>query len=380
MSDFKSTQLRGLERVVARETNISDLLQFLTDLDPEPWRGLVGFAPVDIDREFSLTRVGSSRKLKGTADIVLVDDEGTKTLVELKLGHAFSDDQRMRYESSSEGQLLLAGLAGDEHLVRDSTRWTFMNLATIFGAWESSSDPAARGLAMQATGILKSWDEMIAGVFEISDSPRTLDSIHHKFLARVVSRQIVDRLMQLGWLGYAGVTSGGGLAIAQAWAPVGGDRDRCLIVEARWWEGMSGGELRIGVDYSLPESRAARVEAWGLTTSMSDAINVSALRGHLESSNTDLARLLTISGSGRPNSNCDWNEVVRRGFKSSNNPDGVEGNRRSIRPDFRGDGTQRFEALSPLDFTLATAADLVALMDLSLRYLVHHLPEGWAVS
>jgi hypothetical protein len=38
-----SSQLRGIQRVLAREVHVSDLLQHLTDLDPKPWESLVGF-------------------------------------------------------------------------------------------------------------------------------------------------------------------------------------------------------------------------------------------------------------------------------------------------------------------------------------------------
>lgn len=35
----------GLGRLLAQETNVSDLIQFLSDRDASPWAGLVGFVP-----------------------------------------------------------------------------------------------------------------------------------------------------------------------------------------------------------------------------------------------------------------------------------------------------------------------------------------------
>lgn len=119
------------------------------------------------------------------------------------------------------------------------------------------------------------------------------------------------------------------------------------------------------------------MEAWALTMEMDEAINIASLRGYLKVENPKLADLLKVAGSGRPLANCDWNEVAEHGYKTKNNPNGVKGNRRSIRPDFRGDGTQRFQALSALDFTQATAADAVNLIDSSLRYLRGHLPIAY---
>lgn len=46
---------RGLSRLLARETNISDLIQFLSDRDPSPWAEVVGFVPDEIKREGSKT-------------------------------------------------------------------------------------------------------------------------------------------------------------------------------------------------------------------------------------------------------------------------------------------------------------------------------------
>ncbi|WP_203338759.1 hypothetical protein [Nocardioides limicola] len=372
------TQLRGLYRILARETNVSDLLQYLSDEDPQPWNDLIGFVPTTISREFKLARVDQRRGIKGTADLVLQDPEDRELLIELKLGHSFSQDQRERYEASTDGRLLLAGLAADEALVQAEDRWEFLPLAAILDAWRTSDSPAAASLATTVSAVIKLWDADVSAVLVPSGSPRrrALDSIRHKFLARVVSRHIADEVAQRGWESGAGVTSGGGLAIVQAWAHIRGDEHRCFIAEVRWWEDMGGGELRLGVDYHLPETRESRAETWELATDMEADIRIDALRAALLAHHPALAQLVVSTGSGRPVTRGDWLTVVELGFRAKDNPDGVKGNRRNHNPGFVGDGTQRYEAVSPLDFTKASAPDLVELIDACLKYLCNRLPPG----
>lgn len=80
---------RGLERLLARETNISDLIQLLTDRDPSPWADLVGFVPDDIARE--------ALKSDNNADLRLTAD-ARSAVVEVKLGHLMSAEQQAAYE------------------------------------------------------------------------------------------------------------------------------------------------------------------------------------------------------------------------------------------------------------------------------------------
>lgn len=69
-----SGQLRGIQRVLAREVHVSDLLQHLRDLDPQPWKSLVGFIPETAGRERLLAKLTTDRKVKGTVDLVLGGD------------------------------------------------------------------------------------------------------------------------------------------------------------------------------------------------------------------------------------------------------------------------------------------------------------------
>lgn len=291
--------------------------------------------------------------------------------IEVKVGHRFSADQQARYEKSTDGRLILAGLHADRTLVRSAERWEYLNLGDVFQAWVDSPSEEAVALARAAANVMHEWDAAIDSVFGPREEGHPLISIGQKFLAVVIARRIAAELEQRGLITWAGVTSGsGGLAIVQAWAPIQDDRDRRYIAEVRWHEGMQAGELRIGVDYYLPESREARAEVWDMAKAMSDAIRIDALHTHLIGKHPQLGDLLLRIGPGRkPANDGAWGPVVDRGFKSTSNPGGVIGGRLQNNPGFAGDGTQRFEAVSKLDYSRATATDLIELLEASLEFL-----------
>lgn len=87
---FLWNDLRGLNRLLARETNISDIVQYLSGRDPTPWVKVVGFIPELVTRE--------AGKKNNNADLLL-SDGSTTAVVELKLGHEMSDEQKQNYES-----------------------------------------------------------------------------------------------------------------------------------------------------------------------------------------------------------------------------------------------------------------------------------------
>lgn len=366
-----SGQLRGIQRILAREVHVSDLLQHLTDLDPKPWESLVGFVPETAGRERLLAKLSTDRKVKGTVDLVLGSKSQQEVAIEVKVGHRFSADQQDRYERSTDGRLILAGLQADRMLVHSAERWEFLTLRDVFEAWVDSQSEEASTLARAAAKVMHEWDAAIDAVFSPREDGRPLISISQKFLAVVITRRIAAELEQRGLVTWAGVTSGsGGLAIVQAWAPIQDDLDRCFIAEVRWHEGMQAGEIRLGVDYSLPETREARAEVWEMAKAMEGSIRIDALRAYLDGKHHQLGDLLLGTGLGRkPADDSAWGPVIDRGFKSTGNPDGVIGGRLQNNPGFVGDGTQRFEAVSKLDYSRATATDLIELIEASLGFL-----------
>lgn len=366
---------RGLGRLLAQETNVSDLIQFLSDRDPSPWAELVGFVPDDVAREASDAN---------HADLLLTSGSEA-AVVEVKLGHLLSQKQQEKYEALGTGpDLYLAALASDEvRLAVDSGRWGFLSLSTLVGRWESVNDELARLLAEEAAELLRAWDQTISGVFEgrSAQSWTPLSSLNQKFLARVVTRRIEHDLRERGRLAWAGVTSGGGLPVVQGWTPVRGEgSDRTFIAEVRWWETKPGGELRFGVDFDPQPGKAedeeVRRTAYELARSMDADIDYAGLRAPVAEERPDLAEFLRRDKSSRPKAKGDWERVIAHGFEGSPLEDGRRNNRRRTTPAFYGDGALRFQAIAEIDFDRASARDVTDLVDFTLTYLSSRQPTG----
>ena len=372
-SDAPWNRGRGLSRLLARETNISDLIQFLSDRDPSPWIDLVGFAPVDVTRE---------AREANNADLLLTAGE-TKAVVEVKLGHLMDAGQQERYEAlPSSPDLYLAALSFDRgRLSVDSDRWRFLSLSDLVLSWLDSQDESARALAREAGRILRSWDHSIDGVFASRGAaPRLpLSSLDQKFLARVTTRRVARDLQERGRRAWAGVTSGGGLPLVQAWTPVRGEGyDRTFMAEVRWWETKPGGELRFGVDFGPrpgeAEGEDVRRAAYDLATSMDADIDFTSLKAALEASDPELASLLRRDKASRPKAKGDWESVIVHGFAGAPLDGGAKNNRRRTAPGFYGDGALRFQAIAEIDFDQASAQDLTDLIDATLTYLSARQP------
>lgn len=361
---------RGFARILAHETNISDLLQELSDRDLSPWTDVVGFRPTKVDREVRLGKTEGFPNA-GIADLRLVDQDGKQALVEVKLGHVLSRDQQARYESwqADRTALYLVALSADAHCVKPAMRgrWTFIDLATLVRGWSLSDNEEARVLAREALKILEDWDALISSILN-GEAP--LVALTAKFPTRVVTRRIAADLITRGYAAYARVTSGGGLPVVQAWAPATdpADEDRSFIAEVRWWETKPGGELRFGVDYTMEPDRSTRREAYDLASSMTAVIDAQALRDHIMQISPVIGNSLDRPDSGRPSAKGDWGHVIENGFASPG-PGQRRTTRRSINPGFYGDETQRFQAITGLRFDRLSAPQLTDLLDLTLRYL-----------
>lgn len=371
-------QTRGFERLLQQETNISDLLQFLSDRDPVPWQGLVGFVPTDVIRE---------SRASNRADLHLTEAAGPGAIIEVKLAHAMNVGQQHNYEElTGDPRLFLAALAADRVRLKESTsdRWRFLSLGDVTAAWTASPDEPAAVVATQMTQVLTSWDDLIDRVLLPVADPRglRLNALRQKFLARVITRRVASDLTARGFATFAGVTSGGGLPLVQAWTPVRGHSlDRCFMTEVRWWETKPGGELRFGVDFApgpgQQEDESVRRAAFDLARSMNDAITFESLRA---GTGADLRwrKLLARKGSSRPKAKGDWERVIQHGVTGSPLDGGVRNTRSRTKTGFFGDGALRFQAIAEVDFTEASAPDLVDLIAGTLGYLSAHQPAGEA--
>lgn len=358
---------RGLDRLLARETNISDLIQFLSDRDPSPWAELVGFVPDTVVRE--------ALKTENKADLLLLTSGTHRAVVEVKLGHQMSTAQQEKYEAlRSAPALYLAALTSDNlRLAADSTRWRFLDLSHLVGRWESVDDELAQAFARSSAGALRAWDQVISDVFEVRSADRwkPLTVLDQKFLARVVSRRAVHHLHDRGRMATADVANGGGLPPVQGWTPIRGEgKDRAFIAEVRWSESKPGGELRFGVDFDPrpdhEEDEEVRRAAYELARSMDADIEYASLRAYLDDQRPDLARLIRRDKPCRPNARGDWENVLVHGFEGAPLANGGKNTRQQTTPDFFGDGALRHEAIADISFDQASARDLIDLIDTTL--------------
>lgn len=366
---------RGLSRLLARETNVADLIQFLSDRDPSPWVEVVGFSPNEVKREGS--------KSENYADLVLISDSDSAA-IEVKLGHTMSEEQQSAYEARQGRAAYLAALSFDEARLSETDKelWGFLSLSNLVGKWEHSNDELARLLASEAATVLSGWDDMISGVFKPPTSSQLvpLSALGEKFLARVVTRRIAFDLRAAGKWATAGVTSGGGLPIVQAWTPIRGENiDRAFIAEIRWSSNRLRGELRFGIDFDprpqQSENEEVRRAAYDLAHNMDSVIACNSLEDHLAEIHPDLLDFLVCkSGSGRPEVKGDWESVIKHGFKGSSLSNGKKNNRRQTTPGFYGDGALRFEATVGVAFEHTSALDLIVLLSATLEYLSSNQP------
>lgn len=362
---------RGLERLLLQETAVSDLLQYLSDLDPEPWTAILGFTPVHIERE-SLT--------KNRADLLLKGHE-RQAIIEVKVGHLFDMAQQQRYEAlDGDFELYLAALRMDEQRVASSSteRWRFLSLTSLFQAWCDSTDTSARVFAQKISAVFQGWDELIHSVFR-SEKVQPISSIRQKSLARIVSRRMASDLKERGRLVYAGVASGGGVPLVQAWAPIHGEGDeRCFMAEVRWRQNHPVGELRFGIDFGPRPGQKEDIEdrraAHDLAVSMEQDLEAEALQKYLDAMNPRLAKAIQSARRSRPEAKGDWEQVIEYGFANLPKVGNRKANRRQVRPAFYGDGALRFQAMVTLDFTQLSALEIVELLDSSLTYLLERQP------
>ncbi|MET4145475.1 hypothetical protein [Arthrobacter sp. UYCo732] len=376
MTSLPWARSRGFGRLLAKETNISDLLQFLSDLDSRPWVDFVGFVPAEVRRE---------EFASNNADLLLIGEDGRRAVIEVKLGHNLGDKQQAGYEKlPDETGLYLAALTVDAARLAEglASRWSFLSLAELFAAWTGGADVVARTVAAQVARILSEWDDDVAAVLTPYEEAgaKPLAALNQKFLARGLTRQIEFDLRGRGLLASAGVTSGGGLPLVQAWRPIRDEGDdRCFMAEVRWWDGKPGGELRFGVDFwprpGQLENEDVRRAAFDLACSMDSFIEFAAISTHLANANPRLAGLLDRKTMARPSGKGDWEQVILHGFAGAVLPGGKRNTRRSTQPAFYGDGALRFQAIVDIDFMKAGGRDVTELLEATLAYLVEKQPR-----
>lgn len=358
--------MNGLGRILASETNVSDLLAYFTDEDPSPWGELIGTVPVAVVRE---GRASTAKR----ADLLLKDESSaTVGAVEVKLGHHLSKEQSDWYTATfdADAPLLLASLDPvDERIALPDARWSAVLLPDLMGRWTNSPVREVAVLATSVTEILTAWSTQVAAVSAGigGSAAEPLATISDPFLARVLTRALEPAILEAGAeSSYAGVTSGGGNAILQSWRRFSDrPKEQKAIAEVRWKPATQVMDLRFGVDVR-DSGREAREAAWQLAKALDEAIRADNFAAHLREVDPNRAELLVASRrAGRPSAKGDWEEIVKKGFE--------RGDAKRYNPGFHRDGDTRFEATVRVDTTRATGPDIVALLERALTYLTERV-------
>ncbi len=332
----------------------------------------MGFLPDDVVREASAAN---------NADLLLTSGSEA-AVVEVKLGHLMSNSQQEKYEALGEGtELYLAALEADEARIGlDSERWAFLRLGDLFAAWTSSEDALARSLASDAARCCRTGTQSFpehCPPARARPAPPLRWSTRSSWPACSPGGSQPTCASEDAWR-----TPASPAAVGFRWSRPGFIRgesdDRCFIAEIRWRE-MPGGELRFGVDFDprpgQTEDEEVRRAAYELSYSMDESIHHSAVHAALVETRPDLAGALRREKASRPVARGDWEQVILHGLKGAPLESGARNNRRRTTPAFYGDGALRFQAISDIDFSAASAVDLVDLIDLTLEHLADNEPE-----
>lgn len=358
----------GIERLLNGETNVSDLLQYLSELDPSPWEEVVKFVPVRIDREFSLfNKFGEGKS--GRGDVLLTGAAAELAAIEVKLNHNVSDEQRQKYESWAgpvQAKLFLASLDPENEL--PSTGWIAIRIDELFMRWETSVVPLARDLAVDIARVFRRRRLEIEGLFLPigTASAKSFAEIRNVDVMRIVTRSMRQRFRGLGIKSHAAVTLGGGNAIIQTMREVP-CTELFFIAESRFDNNRA--VLRFGVEG--PNDPEGGIAVWNAAKSMGDGIGADRLVTYAEKHGlTSIVDGFVSKGSGRPKSKGDWEAALLRW-------DGVtpfSDHFRGLNPGFQRDGAYRLQAIGTLNLEHTNAASLVEM----LRFTLDYLDEVWA--
>jgi hypothetical protein len=362
-SDTNRPGLEPLARILSHEVNVADLLGYLVELDPRPLLAALGLQARDpgIRQEV--------RKGRRTRVDALITDAGDPiALVELKVGAAQHGDQFARYAAVAAdlGGIPCHLIALDPFTADVPTDWGHHLLPDLLGGWAGSPveparvvatelEHAARGLLLQAAGPLAR-----AGRAAVAVAVRHIDH---------AVRQAVPDLTLSG----GPERTGGGQPMVVYWLPHPGrtsDRE-WLCVDLRSESARtSPWKLRLGVEVDDSEEGGASAESRShdLAMELLESLRTSALSQSLnKNGHGQLARAL----SSRPD-----------GFRGT--PDGTDvqwpvatctdqevkrGQRRPAHPLLHHDYGRRLTAVSHVDCSALTAAEIAALVAYALRYL-----------
>lgn len=353
---------RGLARILNRETAVSDMLQFLTELDPKPWaKTPIDFVPASIEREIRISANG----VQGSADLVLTSVSGQMVAIEVKLNHTLSDEQVCLYDSWSiqaGAKIFLASL--DPHSQLPKHGWIPMYLDEIFDHWRESDVVLARELSIGIREILQHRRNVIDSLFvdvASSEESKCFADIGNVDVMKMVTRRLSQELSAYFDSVSASVTLGGGNSIIQTWNLVS-NTNLFFIVEARFARNRA--VLRFGLEGGVDANGG--LEVWRAARSIETELRADLLAEYAKNSGmTVFEDAFIAKGSGRPKPKGSWEDALSKWQMGGSFSEHFRG----LNPGFWRDRAFRLQALGEIDLTNANGLTLSNLIRGTHEYL-----------
>ncbi|HVF14999.1 MAG TPA: hypothetical protein VM942_10390 [Acidimicrobiales bacterium] len=282
----------ALERMLAKEDRISDLIGFLAALDPRPLSTVLRVTAGNprISREEVLRVAPGGGRRSGRADLLVRDGAGIVALLEIKAAAGAHGDQFDRYDAWAKAQrppvtCHLISLEADTRAAPDG--WsTMLTLPMLLRAWQGGEHPHAGWLACAAAEVLESWIAQCDGKLGRATSPAVADLVTRRV---AVDLGAVSRLSAAGVEAQAPRTKGGTASVV-SWLPFPSehaDSGAWLCVEFRSARRANPGTpwlLRLGVEVGAGDrtDRQARAAAHDLAVPLRHELKCAALRQHLQ--------------------------------------------------------------------------------------------------
>jgi|GEM_PF-2534923 len=353
---------RGLARILNRETAVSDMLQFLTELDPKPWaKTPLDFVPVSIERE---TRI-SAESAQGSADLVLQSASGQTAAIEVKLNHSLSDEQVCLYDSWSlqaDAKIFLASLDPHSELPRQG--WVPLYLDELFDHWGKSDVVLARELSIQIQEILQHRRNIVDSLFmDVAslEEAKCFADIGNVDVMKMVVRRLRQELSADFDSVSATVTLGGGNSIIQTWNRVP-STNLFFIVEARFASNRA--VLRFGLEGGLDTDSG--LEVWRAAQSIESDLRADRLAEFAANSGMAVFEDAFIAkGPGRPKHKGSWEDALFKWQTGGSFSEHFGG----LNPGFWRDRAYRLQALGEIKLTNANGLTLSNMIRGTHQYL-----------
>jgi hypothetical protein len=362
----------GLARLLRREEQVSDLLAFLTDLDPAPLRRALGLRADGVRVRREVLVGGRS----GRIDLLVENAAGSPVaVVEVKIGAGQHGRQYAVYDEWAAGHGLashcwLVTLSGEDPDVLPSWR-TDLTLPALVGAWRDSAHPQAAWLAAEAAEVLGRRAGQLEGPLGLADDPVVagllVKRLKLEFGRNPTAARVRARLA-------SGMRTMVGEPMLLGWVPLPGREDLDVVMtfdlrsaepRPRAWH------LRLGLQVDPTGDRTsaeARVLAHDLATSVAVRLTRTAFVASLPFERQHLAEALAknvkhdgLAGDPSREQLERWRAAAAAGEPLKRHP--------RLRYDLLRGGGLRLASQLPVEAESLCAQDMLVLVDAALDHL-----------